>query len=632
MADSAEDNPDILDNRFVRHMVQYCATLSSRIANASKAQARQLAARAERARKHAQDLLESDSEKVDPEIFGNQLAEMEASIAAVNSWSNSAPAGQGIIRDFCIKLENSYDYLRRTQFYKRLNADPREDEKLGIKSSIVQLPDEPYRLVIQASKYIGKQTRVFTFSGIGNVRRSPRNESMRLLELEDVRQMKVRSPGLEKKAALRERYEQNGWTRKLTIVELEERRAEASSSNRRAAQLAQRAVLSSSASALLSLSDEDLRSQDTMWSTLGVATSPSLPMGMRFVQSPAYSSVLAAFNQVQELAGRVGIGGQEIERIDRIGILHASAIYERWCLVRLISLLTDTFGFVPEHDWLDRVIEGICGAVTPFELHFDRADVGMIAKLEVQPVLPNGRRPDFRLSFQHRDRSPQKTVISADFEVEETVPSSGIVLDAKFRTRWRPNELERVLHDVVELRGYSQAARRVFILQPAGSVVQEPTSPLRWGRDCDYGQNSPFNHTQGMVRVSPNPGDWHNLQRLVAMELQASFPAPRQDVEDEWSSDSFCISCGRGHNVAGIRHRLTKKGSDFWHLMCGDCGLTTIRTHCFSGCGTSLFKNGLILTYHRTIADQLTNVACPCCGEFFDRDIHEIENYYSGHS
>ena len=202
MADSAEDNPDILDNRFVRHMVQYCATLSSRIANASKAQARQLAARAERARKHAQDLLESDSEKVDPEIFGNQLAEMEASIAAVNSWSNSAPAGQGIIRDFCIKLENSYDYLRRTQFYKRLNADPREDEKLGIKSSIVQLPDEPYRLVIQASKYIGKQTRVFTFSGIGNVRRSPRNESMRLLELEDVRQMKVRSPGLEKKAAL----------------------------------------------------------------------------------------------------------------------------------------------------------------------------------------------------------------------------------------------------------------------------------------------------------------------------------------------------------------------------------------------------------------------------------------------
>jgi hypothetical protein len=355
-------------------------------------------------------------------------------------------------------------------------------------------------------------------------------------------------------------------------------------------------------------------------------------MGMRFVQSPAYSSVLAAFNQVQELAGRVGIGGQEIERIDRIGILHASAIYERWCLVRLISLLTDTFGFVPEHDWLDRVIEGICGAVTPFELHFDRADVGMIAKVEVQPVLPNGRRPDFRLSFQHRDRSPQTTVISDDFGVEETVPSSGLVLDAKFRTRWRPSELERVLHDLVELRGYSQAARRVFILQPAGSVVKEPTSPLRWGRDCDYGQNSPVSHAQGMARVSPNPGDWHNLQRLVALELQASFPAPKQDVEDEWSSDSFCINCGRRHDIAGIRHRLTKKGSDFWHLMCGDCGLTTIRTHCFSGCGTSLFKNGLILTYHRTIADQLTNVACPCCGEFFDRDIHEMENYHSGHS
>src|SRR5690606_27038559 len=109
-----------------------CAMLSSRIAHASEAQARQLSARAERARNHARNLLDSDSEKVDPEIFGNQLAEMEAAIGAVNSWSNSGLQGQGGVRDFCIKLENSYDYLPRTQFYKRLDADPREDEKLGI--------------------------------------------------------------------------------------------------------------------------------------------------------------------------------------------------------------------------------------------------------------------------------------------------------------------------------------------------------------------------------------------------------------------------------------------------------------------------------------------------------------------
>ena len=621
----AKDNADIPDNRFVRHMVQYCAMLSSRIAHASEAQARQLSARAERARNHARNLLDSDSEKVDPEIFGNQLAEMEAAIGAVNSWSNSGLQGQGGVRDFCIKLENSYDYLPRTQFYKRLDADPREDEKLGITSSIVQLPEEPYRLVTRASKYLNKRSRLFEFSGVGNVRRNPRNRSMRLLELEEVRHMNVRSPGLEKKTALRERYEQSGWTRKLTRAELEERHVEARSSDRRASQLAQRAKLSISASALLSRAGEDLSLQDMVWSALGVATSASLPMGMRFVQSPAYASVLNAFNKVQELAEKVGIGGQEIERIDRIGILHASAIYERWCLVRLISLLTDTFDFTPEHDWLDRVVEGIGGQLSSFELSFVRADVGMIGMLEVQPVLPNGRRPDFRLTFQHREGNSEKASNADVFGAEETEPSTGLVLDAKFRTRWHPGELDRVLHDIVEARGYRQAARRVFILQPAGPVVREPTSPLRWGRDCDYGQNSPANHSQGVVRVSPHPREWHNLHRLVAMELQASFRAPRK-IEDEWRSDSFCISCGRRHEVAGIKHRLTKKDRDYWDLTCQDCGLTTRRTHCFSGCGTSLFKNGLILTYHRTIADQLTNVACPCCGEFFDHDIHEADS------
>ena len=228
-------------------------------------------------------------------------------------------------------------------------------------------------------------------------------------------------------------------------------------------------------------------------------------MGMRFVQSPAYSSVLAAFNRVHELAEKIGIGGQEIERIDRIGIHHASAIYERWCLVRLISLLTDTFDFTPEHDWLDRVIEKACGALSPFELRFDRADVGMIARLEVQPVLPNGRRPDFRLTFQQRDENRAEAGNSDVSEVVNAEPSTGLILDAKFRTRWRPGELDRVLHDIVEAQGYRQAARRVFILQPAGPVVREPTSPLRWGRDCDYGQNSPSNHSQGVVRVSPQP-------------------------------------------------------------------------------------------------------------------------------
>lgn len=254
---------------------------------------------------------------------------MEAAIAAVNGWTSLGASHRDEIRDYEIKLENPYRYLERAQFYKRLDADPRQDEKLGIRSNIVQLPEEPFRLVAEASKYLNNSSRLFEFSGIGLVRRHGQTGSMRLLKLEEVCRMRVRAPGLEKKAALRARYEQNGWTRKLTRTELAERRLEARSSDRRASQLAQRAELSRSAAASLCCTGEDLRSQEMRWSALGVASSSALPMDMRFVQSAAYSSVLAAFNRVQELAGKVGVGGPEIDRIDRIGILHASAIYER---------------------------------------------------------------------------------------------------------------------------------------------------------------------------------------------------------------------------------------------------------------------------------------------------------------
>jgi hypothetical protein len=303
------------------------------------------------------------------------------------------------------------------------------------------------------------------------------------------------------------------------------------------------------------------------------------------------------------------------------GILHASALYERWCLVRLISLLTETFGFIPEADWLDRVIEGVCGPLTPFELKFDRKDIKMSARLEIQPVLKNGRRPDFRLSFQQEDADKKQKSSYDVFGRDPEEQKLGIILDAKFGTRWHPEELQQALQDITVMRGYDKAARRVFILQPAARVVKQPTSPLAWGHDCDFGQNCPVNHQQGVVRVSPDLGAWLNLQRLITLELQTSFPAPQQDDEGRWVSESFCVGCGCRHEASDVQHRLTKKNFDYWVLSCQNCEMSTTRTHCFSTCRTTLFKNGMLLTYHRTIADQSGNVACPACGEFFDRDI-----------
>ena len=322
----AKDDVDIPDNRFVLHMVRYCMILSSKIGDAADGQACRLSERTERARTHARNLEEADSEKVDCEVFGNQLAEMQLAIEAVNGWRNAVNPSDGATRDFCIKLENPYDHLPRTMFYKRLNGDPQIDQKLGITSNIVQLPNEPHLLVERVSKSLGNYSRIFTFTGTAEIRKWGTKKNMRLLQLNSVSHMNVRSPGLEKKTSLGEQYRKNGWVRRLTRTEREERRLEAQSIVRRAAQMAHKAELSRAASNILSTTSENLRAQNLRWRALGVEASADLPMGMRFVQSPAYTLVLTAFNRVQGFAGQAGIGGAEIERIERITILHASAI------------------------------------------------------------------------------------------------------------------------------------------------------------------------------------------------------------------------------------------------------------------------------------------------------------------
>lgn len=307
-----------------------------------------------------------------------------------------------------------------------------------------------------------------------------------------------------------------------------------------------------------------------------------------------------------------------MDAIERIGILHASALYERWCLVKIIAVLVTDYRFVPSHGWQDHLIRAVTGLPQSLALELCRQDMSVVASLEVQPVLPNGRRPDFRLKFR-RGASPD--------------PDGGLVMDAKFRTEWQAGSLASVLDDLVRAKNYAQEGDRVFILQPVARTVTGATSPLDWGRDCDYGQDSGRGHRQGVIHLAPGKGASNpvaHLRRLIALELQAVFPRP-QEVDpnsSQWRSDSFCIRCGTRHETTDVVHKLTRRTKkSYWKLHCSSCKMLTTRTHCFS-CGHVLFKNGTNLTYHRTLADQVTNVVCPNCGEYLDEDWYNDEDYY----
>src|SRR3546814_19083030 len=97
------------------------------------------------------------------------------------------------------------------------------------------------------------------------------------------------------------------------------------------------------------------------------------------------------------------------------------------------------FGFTAQSDWVEHVVAFSAQSREPrdnsFTIKFTRDHPGMTAQLDVEPVLANGRRPDFRLRFN-------VSASAADLErgFRQSIfgnlakQHSGLVMDAKFRT------------------------------------------------------------------------------------------------------------------------------------------------------------------------------------------------------
>lgn len=476
---------------------------------------------------------------------------------------------------------------------------------MGIAYNVVRLPEELAKLMVAAQSLCS----TYTLTGRPSITRktNAKGKTYRHVNFLGVLAVDPDRHAMEAKRRTRSRLERNGWQHELSRAERAELQRESHTAASRAETYKRLAGEAMKTASELASSQAALRQLDAHWHSLGVQPQSTFPMGMRYVLSPDYAAVLKAYTRVRELAERAGIGGESLDELHRISVLHASAVYERWCLVKIISVLIEDFDFEPNPGWQEIVIRAVTGRPDSVSLLFNRKDIGISAILEIQPVLANGRRPDFRLRFNTAD--------SGDV--------GAIVMDAKFRTRWQRGELADLLVELVDGKGYGGKRDRVFILQPQAYAVSEPSSPLAWGRHCDYGQKSPTNHRTGSIQLAAGAqgsGAQQNLRRLIAMGLQAVFPTPPSPEEVyNGNSTSCCIRCGTKHEAVDIQRRRARSGRDYWFLNCGNCSMQTVRTHCYA-CDAPLFKNGTDLTYHRTLAEQITNVMCPSCGAYFDKD------------
>lgn len=606
---ASEETAETADNRYLRHMVQVCDRIALSADQAAQQQAARLAERARFEEERGVAYETTHSRQVNPEVFDRQLAELTEKLDRLAAWSDIDPDEQSAdFQDYRIEISKRYGVRDDEFFYEKPKGRSAYDDKMGVHYNVVRLPEALGNLVVAAQNFC----KLYTLTGRPSIalKQNAKGKQYRHVTFFGVLAVDPDRQAIEAKLHTRTRLESHGWQYELSPTERAEMQRESRTAALRADTYRKLAGQAKNAVSELAPTQAALRQQDAHWHSLGVQPQSTFPMGMRYVLSPDYAAVLKAFTRVRELAERAGIGGESLDELNRISILHASAVYERWCLVKIIGVLIEDFAFEPSPGWQEVVIRAVTGRPDSASLLFRRQDVGVSAILEIQPVLKNGKRPDFRLRFDAAD-------------AVDAVDAGAIVMDAKFRTRWRQGELADLLTELVDGKGYGGEKDRVFILQPQANTILEPTSPLVWGQHCDYGQNEPTRHRTGSIQLAAGEqrgGTQHNLRRLIAMGMQAVFPTPPNPEEvDNWTSTSCCINCGTRHELGDIAQRKTRISRDYWSLKCSHCGMVTVRTHCY-GCGETLFKNGTDLTYHRTLADQITNVMCPSCGAYFDPD------------
>lgn len=638
------ETADLPDNRYLRHMAQQCSRLLRQMLGVTQRQALALQSHAQRELERADQYERIEYQEVDPEVFDAQLGALESKLDELqiaHRWEASERNGE--VRSFPIKLGNRYAHRTNQFFYVRLEASKQSNHRMepNLKYSVVEFPEKLARALFRvlnfSKEYVFEASPAAVSSSIDV---NSTGGSYRLLKFESVSHVEPKTSALENKRKKRSELKENGWRAALSRKEKQEYQHAASGARKRAQVFSNMAERAKTSSAGLTGAAETLRRLDAALERRSIGHSASLPRGMRFSMNSKYAACLKAYRRVRALMEGAGVDEDALERVEKIGTLHASAVYERWCLVKMLGVLISEYGFEPPADWQARLIGTVTGLQQSLGLELCRPDIGMTAHFEYQPKLANGRRPDFRLQFFYGSQSPKKLEndpFDADLENR-----SGLIMDAKFRTRWRPGELQGIVDTLVEQKQYNLAGDRVFVIHPVAGSICKPSSPLEWARDCDYGQSGNRNHQSGSVWLSPSVGlgdEQRHLRRLIDLQLQANFGVPLErkggdekyvdkndmydmpakKTEPTWCEPSFCISCGMRHAIKDVKFRKTKAGNRFWDFNCQGCGMTFTRTHCYS-CGADLFKNHTVFTYHDTIANQPTHVICPKCGSYFDAD------------
>lgn len=407
--------------------------------------------------------------------------------------------------------------------------------------------------------------------------------------------------------------EASNWIRKLSDKELSEQNREKISIKNQIDFYQTSFEKAEYVHALLSPKVSKYKSLLTDLKNMGVKPLSTFPNSMTFVQNPDYQAIHSGYKKLREFTN---LSDEDLllslEKIEEIGLINMPLLYERWCLLQIIKVLVQNYGYVPAEDWKRKLLRIVETGKHNQSIGFLNNNLKRRIRIWYEPTLKNGRTPDFVLDVVFLKKNGSKD-------------TKRLVMDAKFYSDdllRRIGGISKTITELYHTKDYSEGGKNsVFMLHPAKNAMPEVISPQTWGANSFLGELKMFDwddnlrsecfHKYGAVCANPvlRLRYLDEIQRLLGMFLQYGIENNAVNYGgDDVESINFCISCGSGDLK---QHRTTTGNTKSRWYECNVCQHFTTYNHC--KCGTRLIKNGEYWSYHSLMPMEPLNIKCPKC-------------------
>ncbi|MBS7836446.1 DUF2357 domain-containing protein [Wohlfahrtiimonas chitiniclastica] len=629
------------ENRFIHYCVNRIYFLLKSLQRISEAQNQQLQHKIIQENKYLSQLQLMTHKIIDPIVYDNEIKKLENDLSVLNQkialMKNNLILGaypafsntkEQIPGKCIIQLSTKHAHNQNQFFCQKFNhVNPQEQFSSYM---VIEFPDELiYNLDLEYTtlRIYGTFTKSQKTNSKGNLYwyiQICATESIEILAHPDLYLKEKLHNKLKTLKNNRFTLEKNHWVEELTRDEEKDRDMEISMSNKKLSlyQNLEKNIEQDTEHFTNNL--KQLKTCVRFFTSNKIAKQSENNNSMIFVQNPNYAGVKSLFKKILQLQSLDESILEGLSKIDSLGLVNISLLYERWCLVQIITVLHEKYNFQLKNKWQHILIQAVLNKQYNIEIFMHSEDKQQDIILTYEKVLDSGKRPDFVIDLTTKNYVYDHNTNMWSYNNDKVCR---LVLDAKFKRFYTPQDIEALVLDLYQNKNYSENnTNKVFILQPNNNLIKsERTSPLDWGKDNDYGHSNKRNHKYGHIYLSPSRQALHskdNLQRLIGLFLQENSSILLNENNDDhptsiaWSN-ICCISCGN-HNPEKltILYSPTQAGNNRFIITCAECNLRTIKTLCYNCRNPLLFKNGFKWTYHRTRAEQTSNIVCPACESF----------------